>query len=301
MRVAVFRASRRVARLLGYDLVPRTIYTPIPELPAAGAEIWTRPPALVGLELDPAKHLEFLRAELKPFLSEFDPPSRPQSEEGFHLWNGYYQSVDAEVLYAMVRYLRPRRVLELGSGYSTLVTAAACLRNAAEGTSAEFTAVDPTPRIPVSSPGLTRLERSRAEELPLEHFLELEERDVLFVDSSHVVKLGGEVNFLVLEVLPRLRPGVAVHFHDVFWPYEYPRAWYVRGTYATEQYLLQAFLLGNRDYEILFAAHAVARAHRAELEDVIPSLRERADHHPAALWLRRRPVEGGSRRVERGP
>lgn len=75
-----------------------------------------------------------------------------------------------------------------------------------------------------------------------------------------------------------------------------PRAWYVRGTYATEQYLLQAFLIGNRDYEVLFAAHAVARAHRAELEDVIPSLRERPDHHPAALWLRRRAEEGGSRR-----
>lgn len=289
--MALFRILRGFARVLPYDLVPRTIYTPIPELPPAEAKTWTTPATLLGIRLDPAEQLKFLRAELSPFLSEFDPPLRPPPDDGFHVWNGYYQSVDAEVLYAMIRYLRPRRILEVGSGYSTLVTAAACVRNAAEGTPAEFTAVDPSPRVAVSHPGLTRLETSRAEQMPLERFVALEERDVLFVDSSHVVKLGGDVNFLVLDVLPRLQPGVVVHFHDVFWPYEYPRAWYLRGTYATEQYLLQAFLIGNRDYEVLFAAHAVARAHRAELEDVIPSLRERPDHYPAALWLRRSDAE----------
>lgn len=290
--MAPFLILRRLARVLEYDLVPRTIYTPIPELPPAESTTWTSPAPLVGIKLEPAEHLKFLRTELSPFLSEFAPPLRPPPDDGFHLWNGYYQSVDAEVLYAMIRYLRPRRILEVGSGYSTLVTAAACVRNAAEGTPAELTAVDPSPRVAVSHPGLTRLDTSRAEQMPLERFVALEEGDVLFVDSSHVVKLGGDVNFLVLDVLPRLQPGVVVHFHDVFWPYEYPRAWYLRGTYATEQYLLQAFLIGNRGYEVLFAAHALVRGHRGEVEALIPSLRARPDHYPAALWLRRSAEKG---------
>jgi len=189
----------------------------------------------------------------------------------------------------MIRHLKPRRVLEIGSGYSTLVTAAASVRNRQQGKASEVTAVDPEPRLPLWPPpdGLDRVLPTAAEQLPLERFLELGRGDVLFVDSSHTVKLGSDVNFLVLEVLPRLRPGVVVHFHDIFLPYEYPRAWYERGTYLAEHYLLHAFLIGNAAYEIVFAAHAVVRAHRERVCELIPSLRSRRDHHPAAFWIAR--------------
>jgi hypothetical protein len=286
-RISVFRVARRVAAKVGYDLVPRDVYSPAPEIPPERSEVWTRPSAVTGVDLDPDRDLGFLREELAPYLVEFADVLRTGIPGGFTLWNGYYQSGDAEVLYAMVRHLKPRRIIEIGSGYSTLVTAAACVRNAAEGAPVAFTAVDPTPRTAPAVLGVTRFDPTPAERLPLDVFLELDDGDVLFVDSSHVVKLGGEVNRLVLDVLPGLGPGVVVHFHDVFWPYEYPRAWYERGTYATEQYVLQAFLAGNRDYRIVFAAHALARARRTELEELVPSLRERPDHAPAALWLRR--------------
>ena len=117
--------------------------------------------------------------------------------------------------------------------------------------------------------------------------IELESNDVLFVDSSHVVKTGSDVNFLILEVLPRLRPGVVVQFHDIFLPYEYPPAWYERGMYPTEQYLLHAFLIGNRDYRVVFAAHALVRAERERVSELIPSLRARDEHFPAAFWIER--------------
>jgi hypothetical protein len=257
-------------------------------LPAPDADVWTRAVSLVGVELDPSAHLQFLETALAPYLPEFRPPE-DASRGGFFLWNGYYQAGDAEVLYAMIRHFKPRLVLEIGSGFSTLVGAAACARNAVEGCRADFVAVDPDPRVPLGHEieGLTRFEQTRAQDVPLERFLALGTGDVLFIDSSHTVKLGSEVNYLVLEVLPCLRPGVVVHFHDVFLPYEYPRAWYERGTYLSEQYLLHAFLVGNRGYQVLFAAHAVARAHRDRFEASVPSLRSRRDYFPAALWLRR--------------
>jgi len=279
-------ATRAAARMLKHDLVSSNVYSPLPDVPEDDA-LWTKPAvSLAGVRLDAAAHLHFLETTLAPYLAEFDPRADGSVDGRFHLWNGYYQSVDAEVLYAMVRHLKPQRVLEIGSGYSTFVTAAACARNADEGRPAEFVAVDPEPREVLDR--RVRLERVAAQQLPLERFLALDRGDVLFVDSSHSVKLGSEVNFLVLEVLPRLRPGVVVHFHDIFLPYEYPRAWYLRGTFLAEQYLLHAFLIGNDDYEILFAAHAVARADRERLCRLIPSLRSRDDHYPAAFWIVRR-------------
>ncbi len=285
LRRHALAATRAAARALDHQLVRTDVYSPVPDLPADEA-LWTKPAvSLIGVGLDVEAHLRFLETTLAPYLAELDRPDSPLGAR-FPLWNGYYQSVDVEVLYAMVRHLKPRRVLEIGSGRSTFVTAAACARNAEEGSPADLVAVDPEPRVALDAD--VRLERAAAQELPLERFLALEDGDVLFVDSSHSVKLGSEVNFLVLEVLPRLRPGVVVHFHDIFLPYEYPRAWYLRGTFLAEQYLLHAFLIGNEDYEILFAAHAVARADRARLAGVIPSLRSRDDHEPAAFWLRRR-------------
>jgi predicted O-methyltransferase YrrM len=287
-RNLALRVTRAAADALGHDLLRQDMNSPLPHRDALGPDLWSRRASLTGLELGEAANLRFLEKELAPYFDELSPPDDPTFPGDFALWNSYYQSVDVEVLYAMIRRLEPKRVLEIGSGSSTLVTASACSRNAAEGHPAEFVAVDPEPRRDLPSvPGLTRVERVKAQDIPLDRYLELESNDVLFVDSSHVVKTGSDVNFLILEVLPRLRPGVVVHFHDIFLPYEYPPAWYERGTYLTEQYLLHAFLIGNRDYRVVFAAHALVRAERERVSALIPSLRARDEHFPAAFWIER--------------
>ena len=283
-------AVRSLARSLDLDVVERSVYSPVPEVPPPGSAVWSRRTPSLGFELDPLTSLEYLESTLASYLVEFRPPHEPTGRDGeFYLRNWWYGPVDAEVLYAMVRHHKPRRLLELGAGYSTLVSARACAANAGQGHPAEFVAVDPEPRTGLGDaiPGLTRLERRRATELALERFLALERGDVLFVDTSHTVKLGSEVNHVILEVLPQLAAGVLVHFHDIFLPYEYPRAFFARCTYLAEQYLLQAFLSCNPSYEVLFAAHAVARDHFERLARLIPSLRE-VEHGPAAFWLRRR-------------
>jgi hypothetical protein len=110
--------------------------------------------------------------------------------------------------------------------------------------------------------------------------------DVLFVDSTHTVKLGSDVNFVILEVLPRLHAGVLVHFHDIFLPWEYPRSWFTEMQYFwAEQYLLQAFLAFNAEFEVMIPGQAVAREYPERLCRVIPSFAEGAS--PGSMWLRR--------------
>jgi predicted O-methyltransferase YrrM len=291
------RLAAQFAQSLGYHLVKCTIHCPIPSVPPFTSPVWTRVGTLAGITLDTAAHLTFLESTLAPYLHEFRPPVDPTGRSGeFYLFNGFYQVGDAELLWAMIRHAKPRRLIEVGAGYSTLVSAAACHANARDGHPVEFVSIDPAPRTSLdpARPGLTRVEQRSVTSVPLERFQELERGDILFIDSSHTVRLGSDVNFLILEVLPRLAPGVLVHLHDIFLPYEYPRAWFDRGMYLNEQYLLQAYLVGNPTYEILFAAHAVDRAAGERFAKAIPSLRLRAEaplrktFGPAAFWLRRR-------------
>jgi hypothetical protein len=144
--------------------------------------------------------------------------------------------------------------------------------------------VDPEPRIP---PPLSAEHLAQpAQELAFDRFLELRDGDVLFVDTTHTVKLGSEVNRIVLDVLPRLAPGVAIHFHDIFLPYEYPRAFVAGGAYLTEQYLLHAYLCENQSYDIGLALHALARDRKSELGRLL-NLGSDQGLGPSAFWIRR--------------
>ncbi len=147
--------------------------------------------------------------------------------------------VDAEILYCMVREHKPKRMIEFGSGFSTQISARALVQNQQEtGVACDFTAVEPYPNPMVRKgfPGLTRLSETSCQEFPLEHIEALEENDVLFIDSSHVLKIGSDVQHLFLEVLPRLKKGVVVQVHDIFLPFEYSSNWVMR---------LAAFLVGT--------------------------------------------------------
>jgi predicted O-methyltransferase YrrM len=285
------RIMRALAEALGYDVVRRTIYSPIPVFPDPTSPEWQNRSALSGIEIDTAAQLAWLERELAPHFPEIEPALAPfiQRRE-FSRWNGYFQGLDLAVLFAMLRHLKPHRLIEVGSGFSTRVAAAAAAANAREGRPLVVTSIDPEPRTdlaPVLRHHHHSHERIRANEVPVTRFLELAAGDVLFIDSSHTVKRGSEVNYLVLEILPRLRSGVVVHFHDIFLPEDYPRAWFERGTYLSEQYLVQAYLAENRRWEVVFAAHAVARDHAARLLAAVRWFDPSAVGQES-LWIRRR-------------
>jgi hypothetical protein len=274
-----------------YDIVPRTYYSPVPDLERLPADIFERRSALGGVELHVDRAMALAESELAPFVAELDVPADGPLPPGeFFLHNQNYESVDAELLYAMIRARRPRRVLELGSGYTTLLIGAACRRNADDGVVTEHLAYDPFPRAHIvgdAPPPPTRFEPISATDVPLDAFRALAAGDVLFVDTTHTVKLGSDVNFVILDVLPVLAPGVIVHFHDIFLPWEYPRGWFEEMQYYwAEQYLLQAFLAYNDAFEVLLPAQALAREHPDRLAAVVPSFASGAS--PGAMWLVRR-------------
>lgn len=272
-----FRALSSASYRLGYRLVRDSYYSPLVDLDALPRE-QTRSP-MRGISFDSADQLRYLNDELGPYLGELDIPDHGAPGELF-LRNETYEAFDAETLYAIVRCRRPARVLEIGSGFTTHIIARALAANG-EGTHEVF---DPFAHPEIDS--LARVTRRSAAEISDAEFARLSAGDVLFVDSTHVVKLGSEVNRVILDALPMLAPGVAVHFHDVFLPWDYPRGYFLYARmFINEQYLLQAFLAMSTSYKILLATHAVGRLHPAEVAHLIPSVRAGAS--PCAFWIQR--------------
>ncbi len=268
----LWRLLVRAVHMLRLELIRDDIYAPVPDLPATEAG-WDLRSSMAGVDWDLERQLAFVRCELGPWLGEL---------EGFDLDNGFYTHGDAELLHAVLRWARPTRMIELGAGFSTQISTAALALNAAEGQPCDHLVIDPEPRTPL--PPETRLERSRAQDLPFARFADLGADDVLFIDTTHTVKRDSDAVHLALEVLPRLAPGVLVHVHDIFLPFDYPRAWYERGMFVAEQWLVQALLSGSDAFTVLAGAHALAR--EQDLAALIPSV-SHATVGPAALWLRR--------------
>jgi hypothetical protein len=288
LRLAFGVPLRCIGDRLGYDVLLRHYYSPVPDVRALPESVWNRQSPLDGVALDLDQQLEFLETRLGQFVPEFSPPLQgsPKQQE-FFLDNGRYGRVDAEILFAMVRQFEPKLIIELGSGRSTQVIQAALAGNQSRGISARHWVIDPFPsELIQANSGSAEIEERSVTDLSGNRFAALSQGDILFVDTTHTVKMASDVNFLVLDVLPSLAPGVVVHFHDIFLPWEYPRAWLEKlRRFWAEQYLLQAFLAFNGSFEVLLAAHAIARQHPERLRRVVPTFATGVE--PAAFWIRR--------------
>src|SRR5207248_5772871 len=242
---AGYRATKRVGNALGVDIVRQRYTSPVPGLAELPPDIWDRRSPLRGVRFDGEAQISFVERELGPYLAEFDPPLDPPGEpDTYYIRNNFYGPLDAQLLYGMIRRFRSQRVYELGSGYSSMVIAAAAARNRAEGVATEHTIVDPYPSAGLSPEFKRRNQviELKIQEVPVGIFNALGDGDALIVDTGHAVRLGGDVNHIVLDLLPLLARGVVVHFHDIFMPWEYPREWFEEHEwYWAEQYLLQAF------------------------------------------------------------
>jgi hypothetical protein len=193
--------------------------------------------------------------------------------------NGYFPTPDAELYAAMIWKTKPRRIIEVGSGYSTLIAKSTIRRL---GTPCELHVIDPKPRRNIESVA-DRVEYCRVERSSLAG-LTLTDGTLLFIDSSHVCRRGGDLPFLYCRVLPMLPAGSVIHVHDVFLPFDYPDNYVER--FYTEQYLLHALLVNNEKLEVLLANHYLAREHRSALQAV---LGQRAGEPPlfsgASFWM----------------
>lgn len=194
-------------------------------------------------------------------------PARPSEAYRYFHDNGWFPLLDASVLAGLIQRLRPRHYLEVGSGYSTAVVLDTLDRDATLATT--LTVVDPDlarmrSLLRTGDEARVRVHRCPVQELPLEAFTSLDRGDVLFIDSSHVAKMGSDVTWLVLHVLPSLRTGVWVHVHDIDYPASYPATWVREGRAWNESIVLRAFLIGNGAFRIrAFSAFARQRLDQA--------------------------------------
>jgi hypothetical protein len=205
----------------------------------------------------------------------------------FNLNNRTFESGDAEYWYQLIRLIKPRRIIEVGSGNSTLVAVAAIARNqdSDPNYSCKHICIEPYENPWLDGCPVT-LVRERIEHLPAAYFEELDEGDVLFIDSSHVIRPQGDVLFEYLELLPTLRTGVIVHIHDIFSPRDYPREWVQDEVRLwNEQYLLEAFLSHNRNWKIVGALNFLHHQYPEKLRTVAPSLTSARE--PGSFYIQR--------------
>lgn len=238
---------------------PGHFYSPIVDTEALAKErarIWPSDPQVVGIDFDDASHRQVLQDVLPRQLPAYDyPETLPDSDtlSSFYTRNSQFSWLDARALFALLREWRPRRVIEVGSGYSSLLMADVNRRFL--GGACEISCIEPYPRpfLQAGVPGIARLLVQRVQDVSLDEFARLGAGDVLFIDSSHVAKTGSDVNHLYFEVLPRLAPGVRIHVHDIFLPHDYPPDWAVTDNRSwNEQYLLRALLMYSQAFRVVF-------------------------------------------------
>lgn len=294
----------------GAHLLPVHYYNPIPDTNRIPETTWQRPLDFgEAIELRVEAQLA-LMSELSRWMAELaDVPAFEREAGGFYWLNRWFPPQDARTYYGLLRRYRPRLVVEIGGGYSTMVAARAAVLNGAT----ELVCIEPNPgpALRAGFPGLATLLESPLQQVEVTIFDRLQAGDVLFVDSSHAGGIGSDVNHIFFRILPRLRAGVLVHFHDIFTPWDYPRSWAKeRRLFFTEQYLLQAFLMFNRCYDVLLLNSFLAREHgelvtrclgpppntsdyaaAAESDPALAARRRlRGDPPTASAWIRRRTI-----------
>jgi hypothetical protein len=232
-------------------------YSPIPsleELARDAAVVFAAPPrTLPGLDLREDEQLALLRSFV-PYYGEMPFTATRAPGLRYFFENPAYSYSDAILLHCMIRHLRPARIIEVGSGYSSCVTLDTNERFFDNRIATTF--IEPYPELlfSLSTPeDRTRMRvlGSRLQDVDLAEFAALEPGDILFVDSTHVSKVHSDVNRLVFQILPSLKPGVHVHVHDIFYPFEYPRHWFEEGRAWNEAYLLRAFLQFNSAFRVV--------------------------------------------------
>lgn len=208
----------------------------------------------------------------------------------FYYNNNSFMSGDAEYLYNMIRYFKPQKMIEIGSGASTLISIEAFLKNKS---------IDPNYKYehiciePYEQPWLEETQaiivREKVENINIEMFKSLNRNDILFIDSSHMIRPQGDVLFEFLEVLPVLNSGVLVHIHDIFSPKDYLESWIMKEHILwNEQYLLEAFLTQNNDFEIIGSLNFLKHNQKGKLESKCPILEKQNYREPGSFWIRRK-------------
>ena len=277
--------SRRVLDAVGAFPIRGHYYEPAFRRRDLPNPVW-KERSLPGLDLNVDGQLELLeKLRYGEELDRFPMTSAPEGE--FFYENTLFEAGDSEFLYSIIRHTRPQRIVEIGSGYSTLIACEAVKANQQDDRrySCKVTCIEPYERAWLEKKDVTVL-RDLVQDVDRGIFEELDEGDILFIDSSHIIRPGGDVLTEFLDVLPRVRPGVLVHVHDIFTPRDYPPGWIVDEVrFWNEQYLLEAFLTSNDRFQVVGALNFLAHNHRDALAAACPVFARKDGAEPGSFWF----------------
>jgi hypothetical protein len=274
VRSSLFRGMEKY---FGVHVTPVHYYSPIPKVSELSPDIYTRVGECPGLDFQEPAQFRFLDDVLPPLMAEYTPAA-----------NSGLSQVDSVVLYAMIRSRKPSLVVEIGSGESTRISLAALQRNAASGSNGRLVAVEPYPRSFLKAmvgPQLQLIE-SRVENVALDVF---RDADLLFIDSSHVARIGSDVNFEMFEIVPRMKVGALVHWHDIMIPVDYSREWIQSGTkFWNESYVVHAFMLNNKCFRVVWASRYMQVKHADRLRAQFPYFNPQdPEQQLSSFWVER--------------
>jgi predicted O-methyltransferase YrrM len=288
-RMVYLLIRHRSLKTLTYS-PPGHFYSPLPNLRefAANADsIYGKNDSLEGIELSTSNQIELLQ-KFNRYFPEIPFTDNPGFGLRYHFDNRFFGDGDGIILHSMMRHFQPKQMIEVGSGFSSALIL---------DTNELF--FDNKIKLTFIEPYSERLrgllsdqdnEKFSLIESPIQGinkdvFKQLEKNDILFVDSSHVVKVGSDVAHIIFDILPTLKPGVIIHFHDILWPFEYPQDWINQGISWNEAYFLRAFLQYNNEFEILYFNAYIAECFPQELAQSLP---KSLISSGGSLWLRRK-------------
>ena len=235
------------------------------------------------IDLNAEGQLSLFR-ELLTFYNDIPWGAERKTGLRYYFNNNFYSYSDAIILYSMIRLKHPRKILEIGSGFSSAVMLDTNQFFMKDKIALQF--VEPYPERLLSlfaakDHEKQMVKKEDVQKIPLLQFKQLEPGDFLVVDSSHVSKTGSDVNYILFEILPILKKGVFIHFHDIFYPFEYPKLWAYQGRNWNEAYLLRAFLMNNSNYKILMFSDFLLRS----FPEVFSGMPLYEKNTGANLWL----------------
>ncbi len=273
-----FRIHKMLIRF-GIHILPIHYYSPIPNIIELEKtkDIWKKRSEMKGVKLDIQNQIENLSQICLPFENEYH--GNKTYLEGVRMSYGPgYGYIEAQTLHAFIRCYKPKKIIEVGSGVSTY-----CMLKAIElnGVNCELTCIEPYPSDKLkelANQNKIRLINEKVQTVSPDVFERLEENDLLFIDSSHTVKPGSDVNFLFLEIMPRLNKGVNIHIHDIYFPFDFDRAVLKTFYHAMETSLLHAYLIDNSRIEIIFCLSLLHYDAQEDLKKIFKEYEPENDH-----------------------
>lgn len=261
-------------KFLKIHALPVHFYTPIPDTSSLQDAQFEKRFSCVGIDWNEAEQLRNLADFTAAYKSEYEPVT-----------NGGLSLVDAFMLYAFIRHSKPKKMVEIGGGNTTWISLKALNKNKAEGHDFKFISIEPYPlkHLEVKDePNFTMIVK-KVQDVPLETFKDC---DLLFIDSTHVSKFGSDVNHEILEIVPSLKVGAYVHWHDILFPSDYWKGWVKKNAlFWNESYLLQAFMSFNSSFKIQWAAHYMQLDHGEKIQKALPYYKPA--HHLMSFWVKR--------------